>query len=304
MKSHGDSKTIILFALSANLFIAVIKFIAAFISSSSAMLAEAVHSSADTVNQIFLLIGLKKGKKEADVLHPFGYSREIYFWSFLVAMVLFILGAVFNIYEGIEKISHPHDVDNYTLLFIVFILSAMAEFTALRKAYKKIIEQKGDLGIYKFLRKTKNSELMVVFLEDTAAILGLICALVLIVIQYFTGLLFLDGVASIIIGIILAFVACFLSVEIKSLLVGESADKELLQSISDIFYSAEESVTHLINLQSLQMGPNDVLIAAKVEFNSQLNNVEISNIINGLESDIRSKFPIVKKIFIEPDIKR
>ncbi|MEN8153044.1 MAG: cation diffusion facilitator family transporter [Acidobacteriota bacterium] len=301
MGNTTSSITIILVAFTANVFITIMKFIVSIITGSSAMIAETIHSFADSFNQVFLLTGIKKGKKEADDLHPFGYSGELYFWSFIVAIILFSAGSVFSIYEGFHKLMHPMPLKNVKYAFIVLGLSIIAEGIAFLKAFKKVNKERKELSIYKYLRKTKKSELLVIFLEDLAAITGLSVAIIALFLQYKTNILIFDGIASIIIGLILAIVAVFLGYETKSLLVGESADPELIKRIVKIFID-DESVVSLINIRSLQFGPNDIMLAAKVEFDSHLNVVEVSNLINGIEKDIRKKFPDIKKIFIEPDI--
>jgi len=303
MKNEKSSKSVIFTALLANTFIALIKFIVAFITRSSAMIAEAIHSSADTLNQVLLLVGIKRGKRKPDSLHPFGFASELYFWSFIVAIILFTAGAAFSIYEGIHKLSHPAPIKNITYAFAVLIFSIAAEGAAFYKASQKVNRERGKTGVFSYLRKTKKSELIVVFLEDLAAISGLSIALLLIFLQHITGILVFDGIASIIIGLILCAVAIFMGNEIRSLLLGESADPRLIKQVNAIF-DAEESINHIIHIKSLQLGPEDILISVKAEFNHRLTAKEISNLINGIEKEIRTKFPDIKKIFIEPDIYR
>jgi cation diffusion facilitator family transporter len=301
MKSGNSSKSVIFTALLANAFIALMKLIVAVITFSSAMLAEAIHSSADTLNQILLLIGIKRGKREPDSLHPFGFSSELYFWSFIVAIILFTAGAAFSIYEGIHKLLHPAPIKNITYAYVVLIFSILAEGIAFYRASKKVNRERGEDTVFTYLRKTKKSEIIVVFLEDLAAISGLSFALVFIFLQHLTGILIFDGIASIIIGFILCAVALFMGNETRSLLLGESADPKLIKKVSLIF-AEEESINRIIYIKSLQLGPHDILISVKVEFNHRLTAKEISNLINGIEEEIRTKYPDVKKIFIEPDI--
>ncbi|MCP5104280.1 MAG: cation transporter [bacterium] len=301
MKNGNSSKSVIITALIANLFIAVMKLIVAAITRSSAMLAEGIHSGADTVNQVLLLVGIKKGKREPDSLHPFGFSGELYFWSFIVAIILFTAGAAFSIYEGIHKLNHPEPIKNITYAFAVLLFSIGAEGIAFYRALQKVNRERGSEKVFAYLRKTKKSELIVVFLEDLAAISGLSIALLLIFLQHLTGILIFDGIASIIIGLILCAVALFLGNETRSLLLGESADPRLIAKISTIF-KEEESINRLIFIKSMQLGPEDILISVKAEFSHRLTAIEISNLINGMEREIRRKYPDVKKIFIEPDI--
>ncbi|MCP4148762.1 MAG: cation transporter [bacterium] len=303
MDNKNSSKSVIFFALTANLLIAIVKFIVAAITHSSAMLAEGIHSFADTLNQVLLLVGIKKGSRKADSLHPFGFSSELYFWSFIVAIILFSAGAVFSIYEGIHKLNHPTPINNIKYAYMVLGFSIIVEGFAFFKAWKQVNHERGSDKIFTYLRKSKKSELIVVFLEDLAAISGLTIAFLLIMLQHLTGILYFDGIASIVIGLILCTVAIFIGNETRSLLLGESADPKLIKKISAIF-DEEESITRIIYIQSLQLGPDDILLSAKIEFNHRLNTMEISNLINGIERDIRGSYPDVKKIFIEPDIYR
>ncbi len=301
MKKSNSSKTVIFSALFANLFIAAIKFFVAFLTSSSAMLAEAIHSSADTLNQLFLLVGIKKAEKNPDSLHPFGFSGELYFWSFIVAIILFSAGGVFSIYEGILKFKHPEPVEHINYAFVVLIFAILAESISFYQATRKINVERQGVPVFQYLRKTKKSELIVVFLEDLAAILGLSVALLLLFLQHITHILIFDSIASMIIGLILCIVAFFLGNEIRSLLIGESAEPRLIKEIGTIF-EEEESINKVIHIKSLQLGPEDILISVKAEFNHRLTSIEICNLINGIEKDIRQRYPDVKKIFIEPDI--
>ncbi len=303
VKNVISSKSVIIYALIVNFIIAILKSIVAFLTHSSAMIAESIHSLADTLNQIFLLIGMRRGRKEPDTLHPFGFSSELYFWSFIVAIMLFTVGAIFSIYEGIHKLMHPAEIKNINYAFAVLIISLIIESIAFFRAFRKVNREKGKNKIIGYLRKTKKSELIVVFLEDLAAIIGLSIALILLFLEYLTDILIFDAIASIIIGILLGVVAFFLGNETKSLLIGESADRKKIEHISQIFRN-EESINRLIQIKSLQLGPEDILIAVKAEFNNRLNSVEISNLINGIEKEIRRKYPEVKKIFVEPDIYR
>ena len=301
MKRETSSKTVIFYAFMANLVIAVIKYIVAFFTRSSAMLAEAIHSTADTLNQVFLLIGIHRGRREPDSLHPFGFAGELYFWSFIVAIMLFTLGAFFSVYEGVMKLLHPEEISHVHYAYLVLIVAMLGEAVAFHKAFKKINRERQETGILQYLRSTKKSELIVVFLEDLAALTGLTIALIMLAIQQVTGILAFDGIASICIGLILAVVAVFLGYEIKSLLIGEAADPKIIRDVSRLFTS-EESINSLIYIKSLQMGPEDVLLTVKAEFSPRLNSVEISNLINGIEREIRGKYPQIKKIFVEPDL--
>jgi cation diffusion facilitator family transporter len=303
MKKAKSSQSVILAAFSANVLIAVVKFIVAWLTTSSAMLAEAIHSTADTMNQVLLYVGLKKAAKKADELHPFGFSGEAYFWSFIVAIILFTSGAIFSIYEGVQKLRHPRPVAYLPLALLVLVIAMAAEGASLRVAFRKINIDRGKTGLVAYLHQTKKAELVVVFLEDTAALIGLAIAMAALLAEHFTGILLFDGLASVMIGVLLAATALFMGKETKSLLLGESADPALLRQIR-LQLLKEESIRRVINIRSLHLGAEDILLAIKAEFDPQLNTRQISNLINGIESEIRQLYPQINKIFIEPDIFR
>ena len=303
MKQTKSSKSVIFAAFSANLFIALVKFLMAWLTASSAMLAEAIHSTADTLNQILLFVGIKKAARKADELHPFGFSGEAYFWSFIVAIILFTSGAIFSIYEGIHKLRHPAPVNHIQYALLVLVIAIIAEFFSLRIAFKKINVERSDTGLITYLRQSKKAELIVVFLEDSAALIGLAIALAALLLEHFTAILFFDGLASILIGVLLAVTALFMGNETKSLLLGESADPAMLRKIR-LLLLKEDSIQRVIHIRSLHLGAEDILLAVKAEFNEHLNVQQICVLINGLEKDIRAQFPEVNKIFIEPDIFR
>jgi len=303
MKQTKSSKSVVFAAFIANLFIALVKFVVAYFSASSAMLAEAVHSSADTLNQILLFVGIKKAAKKADELHPFGFSGEAYFWSFIVAIILFTSGAIFSIYEGIHKLRHPAPVNHLQYALLVLVVAIIAEFFSLRIAFKKINVERGNTGLITYLRRSKKAELIVVFLEDSAALIGLAIALAALLAEHFTGIYFFDGLASVLIGVLLACTALFMGNETKSLLLGESADPALLRKIR-LLLLREDSITRVIHIRSLHLGAEDILLAIKAEFSERLNVEQICNLINSLENEIRAQFPEVNKIFFEPDIFR
>jgi cation diffusion facilitator family transporter len=301
MKKAKSSKTVILAAFSANLLIALVKFAVALLTVSSAMLAEAVHSAVDTMNQVLLFVGIQKAAKKADELHPFGFSHEVYFWSFIVAIILFTSGAIFSVYEGVRKLRHPAPVEHLWAALLVLGVALLAEGVSLRVAFRKINIDRGKTGLFAYLRQSKKAELIVVFLEDTAAIVGLGIALAALLLERFTGILLFDGLASALIGLLLAMTALFMGNETKSLIIGESADPELLRRIR-LLLLKEESIQRVIHIRSLHLGAEDILLAIKAEFSPQLTAKQVSNLINGIEADIRSRYPEVSKIFIEPDI--
>lgn len=293
----------VLFAFGANLLIAVVKFVVFLLTRSSAILAETVHSAADSLNQIFLLVGIRNGRREPDQLHPFGFSSELYFWSFIVALLLFSAGAVYSIWQGIHKLMNPQPIHQIHYAFLILGLAILAEGAAFMKARGMVQRERRGMSVYKYLRCTKKSELIVVFMEDLAALTGLCIAMVCLILEYITDILVFDALASILIGLLLATVAAFLANETKSLLVGESADPMVVQGITRLL-NEEDSVNHVIAMRTLHLGPEDILLAVKIEFNERLTSREISNLINGFEKDIRESYPQIKRIYIEPDIFR
>lgn len=293
----------VLFAFGANLLIAVVKFVVFLLTRSSAILAETVHSAADSLNQIFLLVGIRNGRREPDQLHPFGFSSELYFWSFIVAMLLFSAGAVYSIWQGIHKLLNPQPIHQIHYAFLILGLAILAEGAAFMKARGMVQRERRGMSVYRYLRCTKKSELIVVFMEDLAALTGLCIAMICLILEYITGILVFDALASILIGLLLAAVAAFLANETKSLLVGESADPMVVQGITRLL-NEEDSVNHVIAMRTLHLGPEDILLAVKIEFNERLTSREISNLINGFEKDIRESYPQIKRIYIEPDIFR
>lgn len=303
MKSRDSSIPVVLFAFGANFIIAVVKFAVFLLTRSSAILAETVHSMADTMNQVLLLVGIRNGRREPDQLHPFGFSGELYFWSFIVAMMLFTAGSIYSIWQGIHKWMNPQPVQQIHYAFAILGVAIIAEGAAFMKARRMVQKERRGMSVYRYLRCTKKSELIVVFMEDLAALTGLCIAAVCLILEQLTGWLVFDALASILIGLLLAAVAFFLAHETKSLLVGEAADPQVIQGVKTIL-GDDDSVNHVIALRTLHLGPEDILLAAKLEFNDRLNAREISNLINGFERDIRESYPQIRRIFIEPDILR
>lgn len=296
-----SSKPVILSILLSNLFIMVIKLLAAFLTGSSAILAETVHSFTATFNQVLLWLGVRKGKKEPDSLHPFGFPGNIYFWSFIVAVMLFAAGAVFSIYTGIIKMFRPQPVKDIGFAFIALALAVVVEAAVFYRAFRKINRERQGTKIVEYLRKSKKDELIVVFLEDWAAFISLIMTGVLLYIQYSTGILIFDSIAAVAAGLILLAAAFFVGNETRFLLLGDSASPVLIKKIEKIFTN-EESINKIIYLKSLRLGSDNVLLAVKLEFNHRLSSVEISNLIQGIEKEIRGKYPNVGAIYIEPGI--
>ncbi len=290
-------------ALGANLAIAASKFIAFAFSGSSSMLAEGVHSLADSGNQGLLLLGGKKAKKEANEEHPFGYGRERYIYGFLVSIVLFTVGGVFALYEGYEKIQHPHEVEHWYWPVGVLVFAIVAESFSFRTAIKESNEVRGKLGWGQFVRRAKAPELPVVLLEDLGALVGLVLALGGVGLALLTGNGVWDGIGTLCIGTLLVLIALLLAAETKSLLLGESADPAERQKIHAALVDGE-TVTEVIHMRTLHLGPEELLVAAKVAVQHDDTAVEIARAIDAAEQRIRETVPIARVIYLEPDILR
>lgn len=301
--STNASRTAIIAAFLANLGIAVAKFVGFAITGASSMLSEGIHSVADTGNQALLLLGGRRASKAADAEHPFGYGRERFFWSFVVAVVLFTLGSVFAVYEGIHKIRHPEDLESPAVAIVILVVAVVLEAVSLRTAVRESRPLKGDATWWRFIRRSKVPELPVVLLEDTGALIGLVVALVAIVCSVLTGDAVYDGVGSVLIGLLLGVIAVFLCVEMKSLLIGESAGAADRQRIEDAITDAD-AVVRLIHCRTEHIGPEEILVAAKVEFAPALDVAGIAAAVDDVEAAIRAAVPHAVTIYIEPDLYR
>ncbi len=302
--STGESSTkAIVAALIANLGIAIAKFVAFFFTRSSSMLAEGVHSLADTGNQILLIMGGKKSQRAPDVEHPFGFGRERYFWAFVVSIILFSLGSLFAIYEAIEKILHPEPIHDPQWAIGTLLFAAVLEANSFRTAIKESKPAKGAATWFQFIRRSKAPELPVVLLEDFGALIGLVLALIAISLDTVTGNARWDGYGSLAIGLLLGAIAITLSIEMKSLLIGEAADPVEVSKITEAIQGASR-VSALIYLRTQHFGPEQLLVTAKVEFDGSLTMVELADAIDAVERDVRAAVPIAHYLFIEPDVRR
>jgi cation diffusion facilitator family transporter len=288
-------------SLIVNLLIASSKGVAAFMTGSGAMLAETIHSFSDCANQALLLVGVRQARRPADEIHPLGYGRSAYFWSFMVAMLLFSIGGMFSIYEGVHKYEHPEPVNNILWGVGILVFSLILEGYATYSNIVELNKRKGSTGFFTYLRLTKDSDLIVIFGENSAAVLGLIVALCTLVIAYYTGDGRYDAIGSIVIGIILISVAIFLAREVKSLLIGESADLAIYLKVKELAKN-HPNIIELINCKTIQQGPGEVLVCAKILVEEKLNAVQISKLINDFEADLRGVYPEVKWLYIEPDL--
>ncbi len=296
----GSSKKVIFAALIGNSLIAVTKFIAATITGSSAMLSEGIHSLVDTGNQVLLLFGLKRAQKPPSKRFPFGHGKEVYFWSFVVAILIFAVGAGISIYEGIEHLLHPRAITQPSINYVVLGIAMLFESVPLYIALKEFRLAKGDMGYLEAVKKGKDPTLFVVLFEDTAAMLGLLVAFIGIYLSTSTGILYFDGASSIIIGLILGVTAAVLAYETKGLLIGESASEEVVKGIREIV-SEFPSVERVNEVLTMHVGPEYILVNLSVEFNDSIRTEQMESVIAKMDNDIKQKFAYVKRVFIEAE---
>ncbi|MBP7735612.1 MAG: cation transporter [Spirochaetes bacterium] len=300
--SHQSGSLISIFlALGANLLIALSKFIAAMVTGSGAMLAEAVHSSADCANQGLLLYGIKRSRKPANPEHPLGYGMAVYFWSFIVAIILFSLGGLFSVYEGIKKMNAPEQLENPAVALVILGISIVLESISLAGCLRQVNKTRGGQSLLRWFRTSRQSELLVVFGEDLAALLGLTVAFVSILLTLFTADPFYDALGSVIIGVILVSVAVSVGNEVKNLLIGQSTSEATRREIHDFLCSREE-IRQVLNIITLQMGP-DIMVAVKAEMKECPSCALQTEAINACEAALKEKFPAIRWSFFEPDVR-
>jgi cation diffusion facilitator family transporter len=297
--SHGTRAVIAAFL--ANAGIAVMKFVAYVFTGSGAMLAESIHSVADAGNQLLLLLGGARARRAPTPEHPFGFGRERYFWAFVVALVLFSLGSAFSIFEGIEKIRHPHDVEDPIWAFSVLGIAIVLEAFSFRTAIHEARPLKGDAGWWQFIRRSKLPELPVVLLEDLGALLGLVFALFAVTLTVVTGDTVWDAIGTLFIGFLLGVIAIILAFEMKSLLIGESAAPHKQREI-EAAITGEATVRRLIHMRTEHIGPEELLVGAKVEFDPALSMSELASAVNAVEGAVRTAVPEARIMYLEPDI--
>jgi cation diffusion facilitator family transporter len=302
VSAEGGNKAIIA-ALGANLGIAVAKFVAFAFTGSASMMAEGVHSVADSGNQGLLILGSKRSKRAETSKHPFGYGRERFFYAFVVAVVLFTVGSLFSLYEGWHKVSDPHRVEDPIWAFGVLIFAILLEGLSFRTAVKESNRTRGGQSWVSYIRRSRAPELPVVLLEDFAALIGLVLALVGITLAVVTGDGIWDGVGSMAIGVLLGCVAVVLAVETKSMLIGESAIGEIEQKIIAELESVDE-VERVIHLRTLHVGPEELLVAAKIAVTHDDTAAEVARGIDAAERRIRAAVPMARHIYLEPDLDR
>ena len=302
MATQGSTKAIIA-ALLANLGIAITKFLAYLFSGSASMLAESVHSLADSGNQLLLIVGGRRARRTASAEHPFGYGRSRYVYAFLVSVVLFTVGGLFSIYEGINKLNHPHELTNAWLPITVLLVAIVLEGISLRTAVKESNKVRGTQSWVNFVRKAKAPELPVVLLEDLAALLGLVLALLGVGLSIITGNVAFDAYGTLAIGVLLVVVAVILGLEMGSLLIGEGASENEVEQIRTALEQTE-GVESVIHLKTLYLGPDQLMLGAKIAVASASSGQDIARIIDLAEANIRAILPVAKTIYLEPDILR
>jgi len=299
MSAQADSLKSILFALAANLAIAIAKTIGAVFTGSSSMLAEAIHSFADCTNQALLLWGLKEAKRTASSEHPLGHGRAIYFWSFIVALMLFSMGGLFSIYEGVHKLQGHEPVRFAWVAVAILAFGIVAESGSLWGALREINKDRGELTLWQWFRSSRQSELLVIFGEDVAALGGLVLALAFILLSMVTGNPVWDAIGSICIGVLLVLVALLVGIEVKSLLVGQSAEPRMQRRLHD-HIGAQPEVAQVYSLITQQLG-SEIMVAVKARMQPAASDVALIESINRVERGLRAAFPQVRWIFFEPD---
>ncbi|GGL87841.1 cation diffusion facilitator family transporter [Nakamurella endophytica] len=299
--STSGGTTAILAALGANLGIAVTKFIAFLVSGSSSMLAESVHSLADSGNQVLLLVGGRRARRAATAEHPFGFGRERYVYAFMVAIILFSVGGVFSIYEGVHKLQHPEPIEQAWLPLAVLVISIGLESFSLRTALKESAPERQGMSVLTFVRRAKSPELPVVLLEDIAALTGLALALIGVVLAVVTGDGVWDGVGTVAIGVLLVVVAIVLGIETKSLLIGEGASPTDLVTIRAAAEAGAE-IGSIIHMKTLYLGPDELMVGMKVAVTPTESAAGVAAAINAVEERVRAALPSVGPMYVEPDI--
>jgi cation diffusion facilitator family transporter len=301
--ASSSSKKVVIAALIGNSAISVTKFIAASITGSSAMFSEGIHSLVDTGNQVLLLVGMKRAQRPATPQYPFGFGKEIYFWGFVVAILIFAVGSGVSLYEGFHRIQHPEPVQRPMVNFVVLGLALIFEGSAWLVAYRALNSQRGRRSFFRALKDSKDPGLFVVLFEDTAAMLGLLVALGGLGLSYATGNPIFDGVSAMVIGIVLGLTAFFLAIETKSLLLGESAEPEVVEGIRGIILNSPE-VEGVNEVLTMHMGPNQVLANISVKFKKDISAENVEDAISKIDAAMREAYPEIKRIFIEAEASR
>jgi len=296
----SGSKKVIYAALIGNTLISITKFFAAFLTGSSAMLSEGIHSLVDTGNQVLLLHGIKQSEKPADEDFPFGYGKEVYFWSFIVAILIFALGGGISIYEGIKHLQNPEPITDPSINYIVLGLALIFEGAAWYFAFKEFSKVKGKWTYLQAIKHTKDPSVFIVLFEDSAAMSGLLVAFIGIALAQYTGIAIFDSIASILIGMILLGTSIWLAYETKGLLIGESANKEVISRIKRTLIKSS-LVEHVNEVLTMHMGPDYILANISVDFRNSATAQDIEDTVSQLTSKIKKEFPEIKRVFIEAE---
>ncbi|AKC85621.1 cation diffusion facilitator family transporter [Pseudoxanthomonas suwonensis] len=299
MAGSGDSVRAIFFALGANFAIAVAKGVAAYVTGSGAMLAETVHSLADCGNQLLLLLGLRQAKRPASPEHPLGHGRAIYFWSFLVAVMLFSVGGMFSIYEGVHKLRHPEPLQQWWWAVGVLVFAIVAEAVSMRACLQEVDKARGSRSLWQWFRESRQAELVVIFGEDLAALLGLVFALVAVVLAVATGNPFWDALGTIAIGLLLIVIAVMVAVEVKAMLIGQSVDPFLQAQIGE-FLATRPEIAEVLHVITLQQG-NEALVSIHARMRRVHDGEAMLRDIDQVERALKQQFPVVRWSFFEPE---
>ena len=299
MAGGGDSTRAVLFALGANFAIAVAKGVAAFFTGSSAMLAETVHSLADCGNQLLLLLGMRQARQPASPEYPLGYGKAIYFWSFLVAVMLFTVGGMFSLYEGVHKLQQPEPLKMWWWAAGVLVFGIVAEAISMRACLQEVNKARGGRSLWRWFRESRQAELVVIFGEDLAALLGLVFALIAVLLTVVTGNPIWDAIGTIFIGVLLIVVAVFVAIEVKAMLIGQSIDPERQAELRR-FIEDRPEVDRVISLITLQLG-NDAMVSVQAQMREQQSATTLVEQINAVERALKAQFPEVKWSFFEPE---
>ncbi|MEO5840782.1 MAG: cation diffusion facilitator family transporter [Acidimicrobiales bacterium] len=300
MSAKGGTRAIIA-AFLANLGIAVAKFIGFLLTGSASMLSESIHSTADAGNQGLLMLGHRRARRAPDDEHPFGYARERYFWSFVVALVLFSLGSLFSLFEGFDKVRHPHEIDSVGVAFVILGVAILLEAYSFRTAIHEARPHKGNASWRHYIRHAREPELPVVLLEDLGALIGLVLAFSALIVAEVTNDAVWDGIGTLCIGVLLGIIAIVLAIEMKGLLIGESATRDNVRLIEDAIVGSMD-VLQLIHLRTQHLGPEELLVGAKIQFRDGLDMAGLARAIDDTEARIRAVVPIARPMYIEPDI--
>lgn len=301
MAGGADSAKAILYALGANFAIAVAKYVAAAITGSGSMLAEAVHSTADCANQLLLLLGLKQARREPTPDYPLGFGKETYFWSFMVAIMLFSLGGMFSVYEGWHKIHNPEELKYPLLALGVLLFGIVAEGFSMWGCMREVNKVRGEQSLWQWFKGSRNAELVVIFGEDLAALLGLTLAFIAVLAAWLTGNVFYDALGSVAIGVLLLVVAIMVGIEVKALLVGQGVEAPVRAEML-AFLEAQEPVERIIEILTLHMG-GDVMVAVKAKMREHGSQAKLIDAINRVETSFKERFPQTQWIFFEPDVR-